>query len=107
MNQKKQIKCPNTQYHLFLGPEHYTDTYFIDLTTNQWTPGPNMSFARHMHTCNLITKQSGEREIVIVGGLDWQLQGRCAWLNTVEIIDVDTKIVRNGNSMKLIANFSN
>ena len=66
-----------------------------------------MSFARHMHTCNLITRQSGEREIVIVGGLDWQLQGRCAWLDTVEIIDVDTKIVRNGNSMELIDRFQN
>ena len=106
MNQrqtKKQIKCPNTLYHIFLGPEHYTNTYFIDLTTNQWTPGPNMSFPRHMHTCNLITRQSGEREIVIVGGIDWQLQGRCVWLDTVEIIDVDTKTVRNGNSIELIA----
>ena len=64
-----------------------------------------MSFARHMHTCNLITRQSGEREVVIVGGIDWQLGADCHWLNAVEIIDVDTKIVRNGNSMGLKVSF--
>ena len=55
-----------------------------------------MSYARHVHTCNLITRQSGEREIVIVGGIDPNRDNNCNVQKEVEIIDVDTKVIRNG-----------
>ena len=52
------------------GNEYYNNTYFLNLTSDSWTPGPTMNFRRMYPICNLVTQQSGEREIVIVGGQD-------------------------------------
>ena len=71
----------------------YCDSYFLDLTTKQWTPGPNITRCRHRHTCSLITNDtSGHREVVVVGGWDREEYA----IEEVEIIDLDTLQVRNG-----------
>ena len=78
------------------GPEYYGETYFLDLTTDTWTPGPTLTYPRHTHTCNLVTQQSGEKEIVIVGGIDPARTGDCQVQKEVEILSVATKTLRNG-----------
>ena len=71
----------------------YCESYFLDLNTKQWTPGPNITKCRHYHTCSLITNDtSGHQEIVVVGGWDEQEKA----IAEVEIIDLDTLEVRNG-----------
>ena len=55
-----------------------------------------MTYRRHVHTCNLVTQQSGDREIVIVGGNDYKRPDDCRIHREVEIINVDTKAIRNG-----------
>ena len=71
----------------------YCESYFLDLNTKQWTPGPNITKCRHYHTCSLIKNDiSGHREIVVVGGWD-ELEKA---IDEVEIIDLDTLQVRNG-----------
>ena len=74
----------------------YCDTYFLDLPTKQWTPGPNITHCRHDHTCSLINNDTtGHREVVVVGGWEGTGQGQGA-IQEVEIIDLDTLQVRNG-----------
>ena len=54
----------------------YTNTAFLNLTSNVWTTGPSLTTARYYHTCSLVTLASGEKEIVVVGGQnDDQVQG--------------------------------
>ena len=76
--------------------EPYTgtcDTYFLDLNTKEWTRGPNITRCRHYHSCNLIRNDtSGNREVVVVGGWDKEEYA----IREVEIIDLDTLQVRNG-----------
>ena len=75
----------------------YCDTYFLDLNTKAWTPGPNMIHCRFQHTCNMITNAtSGQREIVVVGGFDQQRQHHCKFIQEVEIFNLDTMQWRNG-----------
>ena len=73
----------------------YSDTAFLNLTTNVWTTGPSLSTARYYHTCSLVTLDSGEKEIVVVGGENKQLPN-CTTLSSVEIINLQTNTVRNG-----------
>ena len=75
----------------------YCTTYFLDLTTKAWTSGPNMTHCRYYHTCNLVKNpSSGNREIVVVGGLDEQRQDHCRFIQEVEVFDLDTQQWRNG-----------
>ena len=75
----------------------YCATYFLDLTTKAWTPGPNMTHCRYYHTCNMILNEtSNQREIVVVGGLDQQRQDHCKYIQEVEIFNLDTLQWRNG-----------
>ena len=46
----------------------YSNTAFLNLTSNVWTTGPSLTTARYYHTCSLVTLASGEKEIVVVGG---------------------------------------
>ena len=79
--------------------DSYCATYFLDLTTKAWTPGPNMTHCRFYHTCSLINNAtSGDREIVVVGGFDQQRQGDCIFIQEVEIFNVDTMQWRNGEN---------
>ena len=75
----------------------YCATYFLDLTTKVWTPGPNMTHCRYYHTCNMIINEtSNQREIVVVGGLDQQREDHCKYIQEVEIFNLDTLQWRNG-----------
>ena len=75
------------------GRKAHCDSYFLDLNTKEWIPGPNITRCRHYHTCSLITNDtSGQREVVVVGGWDEQERG----IQEVEIINLDTLQVRNG-----------
>lgn len=77
----------------------HCDTYLLDLNTKQWTQGPNMTHCRFWHSCSLITNAtSGEREVVIVGGTDQQRENRCQYIKEVEIVNLDTMQVRNGET---------
>ena len=74
----------------------YCNTAYLNLTSNSWTSGPQLSVCRRHATCNLITNSSsGQREVVVVGGTN-NLRTDCIDLNEVEIINVDTNEVRNG-----------
>ena len=44
-----------------------TSTYYLNLDTNTWTAGPDLTQARKDLTCSLISKPSPQ--IVIVGGI--------------------------------------
>ena len=85
----------------FLGPQYYADTSFLDIAANTWTPGPTLSYKRHGHSCNLVTQQSGDKEIVIVGGIDPARDQDCQVQREVEILNLDTMTVRNGEEMLL------
>ena len=78
----------------------YSDTAFLNLTSNVWTTGPSLSTARYYHTCSLVTLDSGEKEIVVVGGYNpdqiLQSTDNCTNLRSVEIINLDTNVVRAG-----------
>ena len=74
----------------------YNNTYFLNLTSDTWTPGPDMSFKRHFPACHLVRQQSGEKEIVIVGGRDRDLTDHCQFQKTVEILNLNTNTLRNG-----------
>ena len=79
----------------------YCNTAYLNLTSNSWTSGPQMSVCRRHATCNLITNSSsGQREVVVVGGTN-KLRTDCIDLNEVEIINVDTNEVRNGKWNKV------
>ena len=62
-----------------------------------WTTGPSLTTARYFHTCSLVTLDSGEKEIVVVGGFnpDAMIDG-CDRLRDVEIINLNTNVVRAG-----------
>ena len=38
------------------------------MASESWTRGPDMSRARYLHTCNLVTHVDGTQDIVIIGG---------------------------------------
>ena len=33
-----------------------------------WTRGPDMSWSRYFHTCNLVTHENGTQDIIVIGG---------------------------------------
>ena len=75
----------------------YSDTAFLNLTSNAWTNGPSLTTARYYHTCSLVTLDSGDKEIVVVGGMNQLLQiDGCNPLRDVEIINLRTNEVRAG-----------
>ena len=76
----------------------YDDTYFLDLTTEQYTAGPKLQVPRFRHTCHYV---KATNEIIIAGGqLNWQ-NNTCTDLvyKSVEIIDLNTTppTIRYGN----------
>ena len=75
----------------------YGDTAFLNLTSNAWTTGPSLITARYYHTCSVVTLDSGDKEIVVVGGMNQLLQiDGCTSLRDVEIINVRTNEIRAG-----------
>ena len=85
----------------------YANTAFLNLTSQEWTSGPQMTTARWGHTCSLITKTNGDKEIVIVGGRSHTSSGsdppndNCTindviTLRDVEILDLQTNTFRAG-----------
>ena len=70
-----------------------------------WTDGPTMTTPRWGHTCSLVTRDNGKKEIVIVGGRlhpgydddpDNCTIGTVTTLREVDILDLDTKTIRSG-----------
>ena len=77
----------------------YCNTAFLNLNTDEWTAGPNLTTCRYFHSCNLITNPSGQKEIVVVGGENKNLpdcDGANTALNSTEIINLRTNTVRDG-----------
>ena len=84
----------------------YSNTAFLNLTSNVWTDGPALSMPRYYHTCTLVTLSNGwEKEIVVVGGQnpDMLLQSsdNCTYLRSVEIINLHTNQVRAGEDSRI------
>ena len=84
----------------------YSNTAFLNLTSNVWTDGPTLSVPRYYHTCTLVTLSNGwEKEIVVVGGQnpDMLLQSsdNCTYLRSVEIINLHTNQVRAGEDSRI------
>ena len=73
----------------------YDDTYFLDLTTEQYTAGPKLQVPRFRHSCHYI---KATNEIIIVGGQLEYLNATCEneVYKSVEIIDLDTNTIRYG-----------
>ena len=81
----------------------YCASYFLDLTTKVWTPLPNMTHCRYFHSCNLVKNEtSGSSEIVVVGGMDERVPDHCAWIQPVEIFNLDTLQWRNGTAKSIL-----
>ena len=82
---------------LELGTDHngpcYSDSYFLNLTNNQWSRGPDLSTAKKGHKCNLVV--TDQRQIVVMGGVHVVMWG-VPQDNKLDIIDVDTKTKRQG-----------
>ena len=86
----------------------YANTAFLNLTSQEWTSGPDLTTARWGHTCSLITKSNGDKEIVIVGGRSHTDAGfsdpptdNCTinnviTLRDVEILDLQSNTFRAG-----------
>ena len=84
-------------YHI-AGGSGFCDTWFLDLTENTWTKGPDMSTCRFKHTCSLLKDTN---EIVIVGGSAKPTDSSCTRkdrvrLSSVEILDLKTNKFRDG-----------
>ena len=80
------------------GGSGFCDTWFLDLTENTWTKGPDMSTCRFKHTCSLLKDTN---EIVIVGGSAKPTDSSCTRkdrvrLSSVEILDLKTNTFRDG-----------
>ena len=66
-----------------------TDVFELDLDSDQrqWETAPSMKTGRFYHSCSLVTKASGEEEIVVLGGVNNRF---------VEIFSVNDRIWRDG-----------
>ena len=73
----KLIQPPGSQFICYV--EHYVDIRRVSISAGLElfnrafelclrTPGPQMSRARYLHTCNVVTHVDGTRDIVIIGG---------------------------------------
>ena len=84
-----------TSSNRIAGRTGFCDTWFLDLTDNTWTQGPDMSTCRFHHTCSLL---KGSNEIVIVGGSTKPANSSCSRmsLSSVEILDLGTNTFRDG-----------
>ena len=85
------------------GTDIYNKTGFLNLTSQEWTDGPTMTTPRWGHTCSLVTLDSGQKEIVIVGGRtsagndpDNCTIGSTITLRDVEILNLETNTIRPG-----------
>ena len=79
--------------------QNYCDTYFLDLTTGVYTPGPNMTLCRFGHSCDYI---AATNEIIIAGGDQSRIQRPNTTCNNnrlrdVEIFSLDSGIIRNSS----------
>ena len=71
--------------------EGYADTAYLNVDSNTWTDGPDMSEARGQLTCNLVTKPF--LGIVIIGG-DCAFENRCT--QRVDILNLETNLITSG-----------
>jgi len=61
----------------------YANTWFVDLTTTTFTPGPTMKTERGWHGCSIF--QSGNKSFgIVAGGYNWN-----GYLDSTEVIDLD------------------
>ena len=87
--------CP-TYFSDGCSPHYHDETYFFDMASKSWTRGPDMSRARHAHTCNLVTHVDGTQDIVIIGGMG---DGSCTWGNNiVDIVHLNDQGHSLGNN---------
>ena len=77
------------------GRNSFCDTWFLDLTDNTWTQGPDMTTCRHHQTCTLLEDTN---EIVIIAGGTKATNTSCKtqYQNSVEVLDLSTKTFRSG-----------
>ena len=80
-------------------PDNYCETYFLDLATEVYTPGPNMTLCRFGHSCDYI---SATNEIIIAGGSQTRVQSgnsTCSSnkMKDVEIFNLDSGIIRKSS----------
>ena len=79
----------------FFKDDDFNNTYFLDLTSEVYTPGPDMSSERYGLSCNYI---SSTNEIIMVGGAKIAVNGSCGitYRKEVEILSLDSGTIRNG-----------
>ena len=82
--------------------------YLLDLETNTWSEGLRLKYQRRFMQLGMITRSSGEKELVFVGGIAdggsekpadaLECQSRCGQYRTksVEIYNIATNTLREG-----------
>ena len=75
--------------------DDFNNTFFLDITSEVYTPGPDMSLHRYGLTCNHI---SSTNEIIMVGGAKIKANDSCAitYRKDVEILNLDSGTIRKG-----------
>ena len=95
MSTYNQIQTHFIDIHGIAGGKSFCDTWFLDLTDNTWTKGPDMTTCRKEHTCVLLEETN---EIVMVAGAIAKTNSSCksVYQNSVEVLDLDTNTIRSG-----------
>ena len=75
--------------------DDFNNTYFLDITSEVYTPGPDMALHRYGLTCNHI---SSTNEIIMVGGAKIKANDSCTitYRKDVEILNLDSGTIRKG-----------
>ena len=101
----KMYKNPSIHWHQKM--------FFFDLESKSWSEGPKWKYTRSFNFFGLVTKQSGEKEIVNVGGDVTEGDytppqcsgftqnpecGRWKLTKSMEIYNLNTNTVRDGKN---------
>ncbi len=71
---------------------YYQDNMGLDLESPYWEPVGEMYEARYLHSCGVVRRVGGRREIVVVGGVN-----KTGNLSSVEIFSVHDCSWRTGD----------
>ena len=73
---------------------YHNYTYTLNLNTEKWTRGPELSLPKGYHSCSLVTHPDGVKDIVVAGG--YARGTSCYYQNEVDIINLDSNTRRSG-----------
>jgi hypothetical protein len=90
------------QTHFFFSGGHYTqETFLFNTVTHSWSQLENISSGRRFGTCGVITRLSGEKEVVFANG-----EGKGGYSHSTEIFSFNTMKWRPGPKMPMVSDMS-